>query len=123
MIDTASVGKTKRGSNVPKDRVVKQTGLADEDVDKLKHYAIDKKMEIQELTDLAIMEFFAERDEKLKRKEQPEYNLSPKDAEPFSVRLSPSIAAKVEKVAEADQATGRRLIYTGLRRFIKKHGL
>jgi predicted transcriptional regulator len=123
MIDTSVVLKTKRGSSVPKDRVVKQIGLPDEDQKKLKHYALDNDKEIQEVTDEAILEFFDGRDEKIKRKERPEYNLSPKDSELFSTRLDPKVAAKVDKVAKEDGATARRIIYTGLREFIKKHGL
>ena len=106
------------------DRVVKQVGAPEDLVHKLKMHALSNKRELQDITDEAILDFFHEREE-IKKKEHraPDYIASPTNAKDFNVRISKNIAAKVEKVAKEDDATGRRLIYTGLLRYARRHKL
>jgi len=106
------------------DRVVKQIGAPDDLIYKLKRQALDERKDLQEICDEAILEFFEQR-EQLKKKEQrrPDYYVSPTDAKDFNVRISKNVAAKVDKVADEDAATGRRLIYTGLINYIRKKKL
>jgi len=48
---------------------------------------------------------------------------SPTNAKDFNVRLSKTIASKVDKVAKEDKATGRRLIYNGILSYAGKNKL
>ena len=104
------------------DRVVKQIGLPEDLQYKLKMHALEKRKELQEVTDDAMVEFFAEREKVKKEKSRPpDYVHSPANSKDFNVRLSKPIASKVEKVAKEDQATGRRLIYNGILHYARKH--
>jgi hypothetical protein len=109
---------------VPSNRVTKQIGLPEDLQYKLKMHALEKRKELQEITDEAMTEFFEQRDDiKKKRDRAPDYVHSPTNAKDFNVRLSKPIAAKVERVAKEDQATSRRLIYNGLLTYARRHKL
>jgi hypothetical protein len=106
------------------DRVVKQIGATEDLVHKLKVHAVTNKKELNDIFDEAILEFFEEREE-VKKKEHraPDYIASPTDSKDFNVRISKPLATKLEKVAKEDRATGRRLIYTGLLQYARRHKL
>jgi len=105
-------------------RVTKQIGAPEDLIYKLKKHALEERKDLQEVFDEAILDFFEQRDE-IKKKEHraPDYFVSPTDAKDFNVRVSKSIASKVDKVADEDAATGRRLIYTGLVTYVRRRKL
>jgi hypothetical protein len=106
------------------ERVTKQIGAPDEIIAKLKQRAVEKGKDLQEILDEAILDFFEQRDDiKKSERRAPDYFVSPTDAKDFNVRISKSIAAKVEKAADEDAATSRRLIYTGLVTYVRRHKL
>lgn len=106
------------------ERVTKQIGAPDEIIDKLKRHAADEGKDLQEVFDEAILDFFEQR-AAIKKEERrpPDYFVSPTDAKDFNVRISKNIAARVDKIADEDAATGRRLIYTGLVTYVRRRKL
>jgi hypothetical protein len=112
------------GRSVSSERVIKQIGLDEEVVHKLKMHALEKRKQMQEVTDQAMQEFFEQRDKvKEDKGRPPDYIVSPTNAKDFNVRLSKTVAKKLDKVANEDTATERRVIYTGLIAYARKHKL
>ena len=106
------------------ERVTKQIGAPEDLIYKLKRHALDERKDLHEVFEEAILDFFEQREE-IKKSEhrRPDYFVSPTDAKDFNVRVSKNIAAKIDKAADEDAATGRRLVYTGLVNFVRKNKL
>lgn len=105
-------------------RVTKQIGAPDEIISKLKQHADEKGKDLQDVFEEAILDFFEERAEIRKTERRPpDYFVSSTDAKDFNVRISKIVAEKVEKIANEDAATSRRLIYTGLVRYVRRRKL
>lgn len=106
------------------ERVTKQVGAPDEIISKLKQHADKKGKDLQDIFEEAILDFFEERAETRNSEQRPpDYFVSPTDAKDFNVRISRNVAAKVEKIANEDAATSRRLIYTGLVKYVRRRKL
>lgn len=121
MLNASEGVLTQRGSQNVTERVVKQIGLPEDLQRKLKIHAIEQDKELQEIQDEAMKEFFADRDKVRKEKARPpDYFQSPKKAPPVNIRLSKTIASKVEKAAKEDEASDRRLIYNGILNYARK---
>jgi hypothetical protein len=107
-----------------RDRVVKQIGLPDELAYKLKMYALQRRSDVQEITDEAVEEMCLERDElKTKEGRPPDYFASPTNTTPFNIRLAKRLAARVAKAAKEDGGTLRRILYTAMVLYVRRRKL
>ena len=104
---------------------LRQTKVPEEVIRKLKADAALAGRDMTELYEEAVVDFFEQRDEHFEEGGTPLdlYNSPPKNSKVLNVELKPNVAKKLETIAEQDQSSGSRVLYTSLIKYARKKKL
>jgi hypothetical protein len=104
---------------------LRQTKMPEEVIRKLKADAALSGRDMTELYEEAVVDFFDQREEHLEEggTALDLYNAAPKNSKVLNVELKPTVAKKLETIAEQDQSSGSRVLYTSLIQYARKKKL
>jgi predicted transcriptional regulator len=104
---------------------LRQTKVPEEVIRKLKANAALDGRAMSEVFEEAVVDFFEQREEHLEEggTALDLYNAAPKNSKVLNVELKPSVDKKIETIAEQDQSSGSRVLYTSLIQYARKKKL
>jgi predicted transcriptional regulator len=104
---------------------LRQTKMPEDVIRKLKAEAALSGRDMSELFEEAVVDFFDQRKGHLEEggTALDLYNAAPKNSKVLNVELKPNTAKKLENIAEQDQSSGSRVLYTSLIQYARKKKL
>jgi hypothetical protein len=104
---------------------LRQTKMPEDVIRKLKADAALAGRDMTDLYEEAVVDFFEQREEHLEEggTALDLYNAAPKNSKILNVELKPNVAKKLENIAEQDQSSGSRVLYTSLIQYARKKKL